>query len=382
MAEMEENFYSITGEKIDRTTLVQKMIDYYNEKYPDSQITDYNEGSEIRNLLEAIAVDLYHLESNNNDIWRACFLSTSFGQYLDLFGQDLDCPRDLGANAWGTLTFTIPEAITETVYIPYGTVLGSSVTGLNYITSIDCEIPIGETTVDCPAYSQVQGKNTNADANTITVFRDVSPYTYLTVTNTAAFTGGRDSETDDVYRSRLLAAKTQDSFGSKEYYINLGQSVEGVHDIEIIDASGYTGKIIVNGDDKPITDDVFSKVVARFNDESNLVYNHSFLCEKVTYTTVNLAITISVSEEISTSNVTSVLTALFNGGEYNGLVYSGVRINESLSGYLILSAVETIPGVLQVTNVTSGGTAVSNLTPDTNKVLKLGTVSVTQNVES
>ena len=74
MAIQEENFYTITGERIDRTTLVQKMIDYFNDKYPNTQITDFNEGSEIRNLLEAIAVDIYHLESNNNDIWRACFL--------------------------------------------------------------------------------------------------------------------------------------------------------------------------------------------------------------------------------------------------------------------------------------------------------------------
>ena len=382
MADLEENFYTITGEKIDRTALVQKMIDYYNEKYPDSQITDFNEGSEIRNLLEAIAVDIYHLESNNNDVWRACFLSTSYGQYLDLFGEDLNAPRDLGATSWGTVTFSIPEAITEVVSIPYGTVLGSSVTGLNYITSIDCEISPGETSVDCPAYSQVQGKNTNAEANTITVFRDVSPYTYLSVTNASAFTGGKDSETDDEYRSRLLGVKTQDSFGSREYYTNLGESVDGVHDIALVNATGYTAKVIVNGDAKPVTDAIFNNVVARFSDESNLVYNHSFTCEKVAYTTVNLSITVTVSEEVAETSIASVLGCLFDGGEFNGSSWNGLKINEVLSGYLILSAVEMVPGVLQVTSLTSGGNPVSSLTPATNKVLKVGTLTITQNVAS
>ena len=38
------------------------MIDFFNAKYPDSQITDFNEGSEIRNILESIACDIFHLE--------------------------------------------------------------------------------------------------------------------------------------------------------------------------------------------------------------------------------------------------------------------------------------------------------------------------------
>ena len=57
----EESFYTIDGAEVNRGTLVQRMIDYYNSKYPDTQITDFNEGSEIRNLLESIAVDIYHL---------------------------------------------------------------------------------------------------------------------------------------------------------------------------------------------------------------------------------------------------------------------------------------------------------------------------------
>lgn len=380
MVDFEENFYTITGEKIDRTTLVQKMINYYNEKYPNSQITDFNEGSEIRNLLEAIAVDIYHLEQNDNNLLKACFISTSFGEYLDLFGEDLNTPRDLGASSWGTLTFSIPEAVDIPISIPFGTVLGSSVTGLNFITNLDCTIEIGETEVEVPAYSQVQGANTNAEENTITVFKTESPYPYLSVTNNTAFTGGRDSETDEEYRTRLLSAKKQYSFGSKQYYISLGENIQGVHDIILTNATGYTAKVIINANEKPVPDSVFTNVTAAFTDEANIVYNHLFTCEKVVNDTKPLEFEISVTEEIQTTEFDKVLTALFNGGEYNGTVFKGVNINEPLSNYQIVSAIEFVPGVLQVTNITSNNVSFTKLTPAENKVLKLGTTSYIQNV--
>ena len=116
MVVTEEEFYTITGEKINRQKLVQRMIDYFNEKYPDTQITDFNEGSEIRDIMESFAVDIYHMEKNDTDLLRACFLPTSFGQYLDLFGEELSVSRDYGASSWGTVTFSIPETITEEIF--------------------------------------------------------------------------------------------------------------------------------------------------------------------------------------------------------------------------------------------------------------------------
>ena len=75
----DEKFYTLTGQEIDRSVLVQNMIDYYNYKYPDSQVTDFNEGSEIRNLLESIATDIFHMELNDTQLLNVAFLSTSYG---------------------------------------------------------------------------------------------------------------------------------------------------------------------------------------------------------------------------------------------------------------------------------------------------------------
>ena len=82
----DESFYNIVGNEISRTILVQQMIDYYNEKLEigETRVTDFNEGSEIRNLLESIAVDLYTLMEDQYELSKIAFITTSDGEWLDL----------------------------------------------------------------------------------------------------------------------------------------------------------------------------------------------------------------------------------------------------------------------------------------------------------
>ena len=384
----DESFYSVYGEEINRSVLVQQMIDYFNSKYPDSQITDFNEGSEIRNLLESLACDIFHLELDNQDIIRACFLSTTYGRYLDLFGEELNRPRDYGSVSTGNVVFTIPEEATQEVIIPDGTILLDNETGIEFATSGDAVISIGETSVTCLAVSVIIGLNTNSKADKITVFRDNPPVSSLTVTNPEAMTGGRNSELDDEYRTRLLAVRAEDNFGSIQYYVNLGQNVDGVHDVILTDSTNYTGKIIVNGDTKPLPADVLANVVSVYNSQANLVYNQTFEVEEVGYTTVDLEMTVGVTEEVDEGIFTDVLEVLFNGGYFESastsrnieINYQGLNINEELTNYQILTIIEALKFVVQVTSLTSDGSTFKQLTPDTNTVLKLGTVTITQDV--
>ena len=95
----DEEFYTITGQKIDRSVLVQHMIDLFNYKYPNAQITDFNEGSVIRNILEGLAVPIFHMELNDTQLLNVAFLPTSYGTWLDLFGEELNTPRQQGLQA-------------------------------------------------------------------------------------------------------------------------------------------------------------------------------------------------------------------------------------------------------------------------------------------
>lgn len=383
MGELDGGFYDAGGFHITRDFILQMMINYYNNKYPDSQITDFNEGSEIRNLLESISVDIYHLESLENSMLRQAFLATATGGYLDLHGEGLNVTRSIALQAQGTVTFSISESVNYLIKIPQYTRIVDTATGLYYETWTSCEIPIGETSVDCPVYSVVTGAGTNIPAESEFLFYDQNQFQEVSISNDAAFTGGCDAESDEDYRARLIEAKTSDGFGSREYYTKLGR-VKGVHDIALVDSATHTAKVIVNGFQKPITDNLLATVTAQYTNEKNLVYNHSFEVEKATFTNVPLEITIGVTDEIPDSVIIQILTNFFNGGiitannqQWN---HKGCSVNSSLTNYEIMTLLEQIQGVIQVTNITSGGVSFNKLTPATNKVLKLGSVSIIQNV--
>lgn len=385
----EANFYNVYGELVTRETLVQKMIDSFNNKYPDAKITDFNEGSVIRNIIESISTDIFHMELNDHTLVQLAFLTTMFGSYLDLKGEELQRPRNLGSSSTGTVTFSIPEAQTFEIIIPQDTVLVDSETGFYFNTTASTTINIGDTTATVSAISQVTGEATNSRAGKITVFRDNKPSELLSVNNETAFTGGTDYEGDDEYRQRLLEKLGEDSFGSREHYIRLGESVEGVHDVILTDSDDarYIAKVLVNGKEKPLDEDILSLVVAQYV-EPNVVYKQTFLVDEVDYTTVDLEITAGVYDEIDDQLFIDLLETLFNGGVYTSastsenieLHYPGLKINESLTIYQILTALEAPSFVSQITNITSDSETFNKLTPDENECLMLGTVTIVQNV--
>ena len=379
MVNGDTSFYTVTGEEINRTILVQEMIDFFNEKYPNAYITDFNEGSVARNITESLSVDAYHIMKVDNDVERVAFLSTAIGGYLDLHGADMNAPRNMGSQAWGTVTFSIPQTEVFEINIPEGTILVSSETGLQFVTVMDSTINVGETSVEVAVRSVVVGDNTNAKSGTLNIFYDTKPYSSLSVTNINDLEGGKDSETDDKYRERLLFLKQRDNFGSREWYVGLGMEIEGVHDVHIIPSNnGFTGKVLVNGNKKPLPTDVLALVVSAYSNEENLVYKQSFEVAPVEYTTVNLEIEVSVSQEIAEQEFTNALTGLFNGSS----TYNGLGINQWLSKYLIITCIESdIAGIYQVTNMTSDDQVFNKLTPTENTVLRLGNVTVTQNIE-
>lgn len=381
MSYNDEEFYSIEGINITREYLVQRMIDTYNEKYPDSEITDFNEGSEIRNLLESIGADIFHIEYNENQLLRQAFLVTATGSYLDLYGQEYGIAREIAKQAQGTVTFSISEPVNYLITIPQYTRIVDTATGLYYETWTNVEIPIGETSIDCSVYSVVTGAGTNIPAESEFLFYDQNSFREVSITNSSAFTGGCDAETDEDYRTRLIEAKTSDGFGSREYYIKLGR-VKGTHDIALVPSETHTAKVIVNGYQKPITDELLATVTTQYTNENNIVYNHSFEVEKATFTTVDLTIVMTVSDEIQDSVIETILNNYFDGGIINvnsqQFNSKGCSVNSKITNYELMTFIETIDGVIQVTSLTS--TVDFPLTPASNKVLKLGNISVTQNI--
>ena len=387
MALEEVSFYNILGEEVNLTNLVNQMINYYEQKLEvgETRITDFNEGSEIRNLLEAFAVGLYALMEDENDLAKLPFIRISYDMWLDRIGENpfINLPRITGKEATGTVTFTLAEAQASDFIIPAETVLVDSETDIEFITNSDCTIYRGELTGDVSVTcisTGVEGNSEKGNVNTISYLNTGFNFDLLSVTNNESFIGGTDYEDDDDYRERLLNNIRADGFGTIGYYTNLGNNIEGVHDVLLVDDSNYTKKIIVNGDIKPTPDNVLIEVLKDFTDINNIVLNHRFIVDVPEYTVVNLNVNLGVKNEIDESLLLNNLKTFFDGGTSDiHMEYFGLNINETIDKNRLYEIFNVFDQVSNVNIKLSGeNEEISILTPTENGVLKLGDVVFTQ----
>lgn len=383
MALEEVVFTNTNGEEISLTNLVNQMINYYELKQEvgETKITDFTEGSEIRNLLEAFAVGIYALLEEQNEATKIAFISTSSDEWLDKIGElpFINLPRIVGEYAHGTVAFTLAETQDTDIIIPEETIVACSDTGLDFYTTTECVISMGDLTADAEVECFTEGYDGNVLANTIdTIVSDTLNLELISVNNASALEEGADDEEDEEYRERLLANVRADGFGTYGWYQNLCESVKGVHDVLLIDDTNYTKKVLVNAIEKPTSDVLLLQVLTKLTDTNNKVLTHTFTVDKPTYTLKSLEITMDVVTEVDTSEMLMELTALFDG-TISRHDYTGLNINESVTRDDIISVLKMFDDVSEVTSIIDNGEEVTVLTPAQNGVLQLGTVVFNQN---
>lgn len=386
----DESFYNILGEEISRNGLVQQMINFYGLllEVGETRITDFNEGSEIRNFLETIAVDHYVILEDQNEHAKITFIDTAYGEWLDKHGLHpaIRLERNQGNEAVGEVTFTIPAVSTEQTIIPEGTLLASTETGLQFSTDYDAVIEIGDLNVDVQCTCMSVGEDGNVVSGSIDLIDDDFIDVHgITVTNADAFTGGVDYEEDEAYRARLLEYVRREDFGSLPYYINLAETVPGVHDVKLVDQVGITKKILVNGDVKETSDTLLVDVLTRFSDTRNLGINHTFNVAKPTFVKYSLEVTVDVDAELPTGTFEDLLVKYVDGGysTFDGRIeFNGARIGQSITKDEFVNALKIIDNVADatITIKNASSTSVDICSVEANEVVEITNVSVTQNV--
>ena len=386
----DESFYNILGEEISRNGLVQQMINFYGLllEVGETRITDFNEGSEIRNFLETIAVDHYVILEDQNEHAKITFIDTAYGEWLDKHGLHpaIRLERNQGNEAVGEVTFTIPSVSTEQTIIPEGTLLASTETGLQFSTDYDAVIEIGDLNVDVQCTCMSVGEDGNVVSGSIDLIDDDFIDVHgITVTNADAFTGGVDYEEDEAYRARLLEYVRREDFGSLPYYINLAETVPGVHDVKLVDEVGVSKKILVNGDVKETSDTLLVDVLTRFSDTRNLGINHTFNVAKPTFVKYSLEVTVDVDAELPSGTFEDLLVKYVDGGysTFDGRIeFNGVRIGQSITKDEFVNALKIIGNVADatITIKNASSTSVDICSVEADEVVEITDVSVTQNV--
>ena len=385
MALEEVTFYNIVGEEVNLSNLVSQMIDYYDQKREvgETKLTDFNEGSEIRNILEAAAVLAYAILEDENEAGKLPFIELSSGTYLDRIGANpfINLPRVEGNPATGNVTFTLATAQETDYVIPEQTLLADSVNDLSFVTLSDCTIYEGELSSEVLVECLTDGTDGNVPSGTLTIIDDTTIDTELvSVTNNEALEDGTDYEDDEIYRTRLLENVRAEGFGTIGYYTNLGNNVSGVHDVKLIGDTTFTKKILVNGNTKPTPDSVLLDVLTVFSIPKNHVMNHTFTVDRPTYTTIDLTIDVSVSRLLDSEILETAVQYFVDGGRANSIEYAGLNIDEVCTREQIIGILTMVDGVVSVDSILLDDAEVTIISPDTDGVLSLGELTINQTV--
>ena len=385
MALEEVTFINMVGDEVNLTNLVSQMIDFYNQKLEvgETKITDFNEGSEIRNLLEAFAILCFAVLEDENEATKLPFIESSYGTFLDKIGENpfINLPRITGDYAVGNVTFTLADEQDTDIIIPGDTLLENS-DELQFVTDSDCTIYAGETTGEVSVTCLTMGYDGNIPSNSLTVIADGDvDTTLISVTNPEEFMNGADLEDDEDYRTRLLENVRSEGFGTLEYYTKLGESVDGVHDILFVEATGYTRKALVNGYVKPTPDTVLLDTLTEYSEVNNIVLGHSFIVDTPDYVSIDLTIDLDVTVELDEDMLTTIFTKLVYGGSFEQMQFTGLNIGENLTRELLTSIMNYLGDIVSMTIYETGESSefiTTNI--DSDEAVELGTLTFNQSV--
>ncbi len=190
-----------------------------------SKLTDFNEGSVIRSLVEAIALEIEQL-----------YIKTRVG-----YGRELkqvpfyafQFVRQSGTKASGEIVFT-RTGTSGTLTIPVGSLVATT-DGTQYTTTEIGTISPGNTASNSVSITAVkEGREGNVPAATIVTI--ITPLSGIdSVTNAAGTTGGLDEETDTELLKRFQEYIEGLGLSNVSGLIAGAKSVEGVRSASVVE---------------------------------------------------------------------------------------------------------------------------------------------------
>ena len=177
--------------------------------------------------LYAAAAQLESLYAYADWSRRQCFPQTADGEYLDLHAEIHGICRDAATHATGTLTLGLAQTLGFSLSIPAGTMFCVP-NGVSFRLTEDCRISAGSRSANANAECTETGICGNVAAGEITGMVEAPAYISFVV-NPSAFTGGREAETDEHLRQRVLrACRSMPDGANSDYYEAIALSQPGI----------------------------------------------------------------------------------------------------------------------------------------------------------
>lgn len=322
--------------------IFQEMLTFFQEQ------TGYEmrEEADLAVRLRAAARQIASLYHYSDYVFRQAFLQTAEGENLDKHGALRGVERAKARCAEGTLRFGISKALPEPLTIPAGTVcLTENWTAFE--TTEDGVLKAGNLTTDVAARAVEAGSSGNVLAGQI-VAMQTKPDGIETVTNVYSFTGGREAETDERYRERILAAYRGLSNGTNiGYYQQLALSVEGVDYAEVIPRVNGIGTVgvVVSTESGTVPASVIAEVNERMAQRREL--GITVTVSTPTKLEVSIEATLQTAEGYTLAqaqeSVEAALRACFSGNQIGKTIYRNGLIAAAMNTGMIHDITLTSP---------------------------------------
>lgn len=273
-----------------------EILKAMTDKYTELSGIVPAEASDIAIRLRVLAGELYSGAVNLQWLKRQMFSSTASGEYLDMHAEERGITRRKATVSYGKVTFSLGEPLAENVSIPKGTVLKAADSVLRFETTQNSAIYAGDVSATVPVKSLGEGKKYNVGKGTVSVM--VTPVTGVEkVTNTAAFTGGCDSESDESLRERIKQSLIFPlNSANCTYYKAVAESVEGVSSAGVVPRGRGAGTVdvYISADGSKASSATVSAVQELL--ETRREVNVDVLVKEATASVVNIYVSLKVLE--------------------------------------------------------------------------------------
>lgn len=237
MVEEDTEFITFDGDTISKSDYRDEIINKYISANIDglTKITDFSIGSEAYHVADVMAsLMLEHRELIDLN-YRMSMIHTCEGEFLDNFGDMAGVHRYGASPSEGEVTFTrLNSESTANIVIPDGLQI-STEDAISFIVDNDGEnlvLESGVESITCNVLCEQEGAYTNVlPGNINLIMNDLA--SLISVTNTAAMTGGMDIEDDEDYRSRILLSPYEVPVGTLGWYENMALTLESIHDVKV-----------------------------------------------------------------------------------------------------------------------------------------------------
>ncbi len=272
--------------------------------------------SEIAVRMYALAMQIYGLLRENEWTRKQCFPQTASGTFLDQHAELRALTRKQEACAVGIMRFYTPNTAERDFLVPKGTVCRTA--GLvDVVTTEDGTVLTGRAMVEIPAQAVEPGFGGNVPAESVRAMA-VAPEGIVSCMNPIAFTGGREKESDEALRLRVMESyRSMPNSTNKAYYEQLALSVRGVEAVQVIPKRRGVGTVdvLVTQSGGLPSDELLYRVQQVLSAQREIAV--SVLAKAPTAVSVDVTVRVQAKAGVTSSalleTVRTTITAWFNG---------------------------------------------------------------------